>query len=230
MIVIDASAIVEALVGRDADDELLDALQTSVRAPHLPRAFSYAVMVAASRGAVPSRDGRPQLGQLGDERCPATIAVSVCSRSSRLSSCGSLSVEAARKPGSADIFDVDDSSADRDRVDIGVRLLQTATAEVVPASARPPEYVRIVPPDWREAGVTRRVVEDRMVALVWAGTRLLVERLRLEWRPGTLISEPSGRLAFRPVRDTEEILALVTLALDGTLDAHSRGDLTARST
>jgi predicted nucleic acid-binding protein len=35
MIVIDASAMVEALVGRDADDELLDALQTSVHAPHL---------------------------------------------------------------------------------------------------------------------------------------------------------------------------------------------------
>ena len=35
MIVIDASAMIEALVGRDADDELLDALQTSVHAPHL---------------------------------------------------------------------------------------------------------------------------------------------------------------------------------------------------
>lgn len=35
MIVIDASAMIEALVGRDADDDLLDALQTSVHAPHL---------------------------------------------------------------------------------------------------------------------------------------------------------------------------------------------------
>lgn len=35
MIVIDASAMIEALVGRDVDDELLDALQTSVHAPHL---------------------------------------------------------------------------------------------------------------------------------------------------------------------------------------------------
>lgn len=35
MIVIDSSAMVEALVGRDADDELLDVLQTSVHAPHL---------------------------------------------------------------------------------------------------------------------------------------------------------------------------------------------------
>ncbi|MEV1178625.1 GNAT family N-acetyltransferase [Nonomuraea sp. NPDC049784] len=128
-----------------------------------------------------------------------------------------------------DIFDIDDSSADRDRVDIGVRLLQTAMAEVVPAGTRPPESSRIVPPDWREAGATERVVEDRMVALERNGARLLVERLRLEWRPGTPIPEPSGRLAFRPVRDTEEILALMTLALDGTLDAHSRDDLTRMS-
>jgi len=61
-----------------------------------------------------------------------------------------------------DILDIDDSSADRDRVDIGVRLLQTATAEVIPAGTRPPEYSRFVPPDWREGEVTRRVVEDRV--------------------------------------------------------------------
>jgi predicted nucleic acid-binding protein len=35
MIVIDASAMIEALVGRDADNDLLDALQASVHAPHL---------------------------------------------------------------------------------------------------------------------------------------------------------------------------------------------------
>ncbi|GGO68652.1 type II toxin-antitoxin system VapC family toxin [Nonomuraea cavernae] len=35
MIVIDSSAMTEALAGREADDELLDALQASVHAPHL---------------------------------------------------------------------------------------------------------------------------------------------------------------------------------------------------
>jgi predicted nucleic acid-binding protein len=35
MIVVDSSAMVEALVGRDADDELLDVLQADVHAPHL---------------------------------------------------------------------------------------------------------------------------------------------------------------------------------------------------
>lgn len=35
MIVVDASAMVEALIGREADDELLDALTDGVSAPHL---------------------------------------------------------------------------------------------------------------------------------------------------------------------------------------------------
>jgi len=35
MIVVDASAMIEALVGRDADDGLLDALEASVHGPHL---------------------------------------------------------------------------------------------------------------------------------------------------------------------------------------------------
>jgi predicted nucleic acid-binding protein len=35
MIVIDASAMIEALVGREADNDLLDALEASVHAPHL---------------------------------------------------------------------------------------------------------------------------------------------------------------------------------------------------
>jgi RimJ/RimL family protein N-acetyltransferase len=130
-------------------------------------------------------------------------------------------------PSVLDIFDLDDSTDDR--VDVGVRLLRTATADVVPAGTRLPEYYRLVPPDWREDEVTRRVVEDRVDALERTGARLSVERLRFEWRPGTPIPEPSGRLVFRPVRDTEELLALMTLVLDGTLDAHSRDDLTRMS-
>ena len=126
-----------------------------------------------------------------------------------------------------DIFDIDDGSADR--VDIGVRLLQTAMADVIPAGTRPPGYSRMAPPDWRERGIAGRVVEDRMAALERTGAHPFVERLRFQWRPGTPIPEPSGRLVFRPVRDTEEILALMTLVLDGTLDAHSRDDLTRMS-
>ncbi len=126
-----------------------------------------------------------------------------------------------------DILDLDDNAADR--VEIGARLLQTATAEVVPAGTRPPKYNRDVPPDWRESEVTRRVVEDRMAVLERTGARLFVERLRFQWHPGTPIPEPTGRLVFRPVHDTEEILALMTRVLDGTLDAHSRDDLTRMS-
>lgn len=120
-----------------------------------------------------------------------------------------------------DVFDIDD------RVDVGVRLLRTAMAEVVPAGTRPPEYIRDVPADWRQ--VARRVVEDRMSALERTGAHLFVERLRFQWHPGTPIPEPTGRLAFRPIRDTEEILTLMTRVLDGTLDAHSRDNLTRMS-
>lgn len=128
-----------------------------------------------------------------------------------------------------DIFDIDDSSGDRDRVDVGVRLLEAALAEVVPAGTRPPEYSRVVPSDWSGGGAARRAVADRMLALERAGARLLVERLRFQWRPGTPVPDPGGRLVFRPVRDTEEILDLMTRVLDGTLDAHSRDDLTRMS-
>ncbi|HWC40010.1 MAG TPA: hypothetical protein VG476_15845 [Acidimicrobiales bacterium] len=77
-------------------------------------------------------------------------------------------------------------------MDIAVRLLRTAVAEVVPTGTRPPEYIRNVPPDWRDDGVTRRLVEDRMLALERTGARLFVERLRFEWRPGTPVPEPRG--------------------------------------
>jgi RimJ/RimL family protein N-acetyltransferase len=122
-----------------------------------------------------------------------------------------------------DVFDVDDAAPDR--VDVGARLLGTAMAALVPAGARPPEYLRFAPPNWRETPATRHVVEDRMAALERTGARLFVERLGLERLPSTPVPAPTGRLAFRPVGDAEELIGLMTLALDGTLDAHSRADL-----
>ena len=126
-------------------------------------------------------------------------------------------------PKLMDIFDIDDASED------GLRLLKTALPAVVPAHSTPPEYSRFLPADWREHQHTRRPVEDRMTVLERAGARLFVERLRLEWRPGTPVARLSGRLAFRPVRDPGELIELMTQVLDGTLDAHSRADLTRMS-
>jgi RimJ/RimL family protein N-acetyltransferase len=128
-----------------------------------------------------------------------------------------------------DILDIDDSAPAPDRVDIGVRLVHTAMAKILPAGTRPPEYSRFVPPDWRESAVTRQAVEDRMAVLERIGARLFVERLRLEWRPEAPVPEPSRRLVFRPVHDAEELLALMASVLDGTLDAHGRDDLTRMS-
>lgn len=134
------------------------------------------------------------------------------------------------RPGDAtpqylDVLDIDDTADDPDLLDVAEALVRTATPKVVGTGARPPEYSRFVPPDWREVPGTAQAVEDRMTVLERTGARLLVERLRLEWRPGTPVAASTGRLAFRPVRNDEEIVTLMTAALDGTLDAHSRADL-----
>ncbi|MFD8424541.1 GNAT family N-acetyltransferase [Streptomyces sp. NPDC059466] len=135
----------------------------------------------------------------------------------------------AADPLILDILDVDDTLPDAStRREIGVRLLRAATRTVVPNGSPPPEYSRFIPPDWRDDTVTRRVVEDRMTILESTGARLFVERLRLEWRRGSPIPEPSRRLAFRPPHE-DELLTLMTRVLDGTLDAHSRHDLTRMS-
>jgi RimJ/RimL family protein N-acetyltransferase len=65
-----------------------------------------------------------------------------------------------------------------------------------------------------------------MAAAAQTGACLFVERLNLEWRRGTPVPAPAGRLSFRPVTDPGELLALMTDVMDGTLDAHGRDDLT----
>ncbi|MEU9382032.1 GNAT family N-acetyltransferase [Streptomyces sp. NPDC048279] len=128
-----------------------------------------------------------------------------------------------------DVLDIDDNAAESDHRDIGVRLLRTAMAALLPNGSRPPEYSRFVPPDWRENTVTRQAVEDRMTVLERTGARFFVERLRLEWRPESPVPMSTERLRFRPIRDVRELVTLMTLVLDGTLDAHGRDDLTRMS-
>jgi RimJ/RimL family protein N-acetyltransferase len=130
------------------------------------------------------------------------------------------------RPLLLDVFDIDDSGVERDdAIEVGARLIETALADILPAGVRPPDYVRFVPPNWRDESAARHVVTDRITALERVGARLLVERLRLEWRPGTPLPAASGRLMFRPVRDRAELVRLMTLTLEGTLDAHSRAEL-----
>jgi RimJ/RimL family protein N-acetyltransferase len=128
-----------------------------------------------------------------------------------------------------DVLDIDDGSPDRGRVDVGVHMLRAAIAATIPSGAQPPDYIRFVPSGWRESVVSGRVVEDRMAIAERTGARLFVERLRLEWRPGTPIRAASRRLKFRRVDDVEELLGLMTAVLEGTLDAHSRADLSRMS-
>ncbi|MDN3355314.1 GNAT family N-acetyltransferase [Actinomadura sp. DC4] len=127
------------------------------------------------------------------------------------------------EPYVLDVFDLDDAT--HDRVDVGVRLLETAMAEV-PVT---PQYCRFVPPGWRDDPAVRGPVGERMSALERTGAHLFVERLRLEWRYGTPVPEPRGRLSFRPPGSPVELITLMADVLDGTLDAHSRADLTRTS-
>ncbi len=57
-----------------------------------------------------------------------------------------------------------------------------------------------------------------MGALERAGAKLFVERLRLEWRPGTPVAELSGRLTFRPVRNPGELIELTTLVISAAIE------------
>ena len=132
-------------------------------------------------------------------------------------------------PALLDFLDVDPALTRDDRLAIGGRLLDAALAAVVPSGTRPPEYSRFVPPDWREDAAARSVVADRMAIVEKTGARLLTERLRLEWRPGVAMPDAGARLTFRPFADTEELLTLTSSALSGTLDVHSREDLTRMS-
>jgi RimJ/RimL family protein N-acetyltransferase len=120
----------------------------------------------------------------------------------------------ARDPGGEpsvmDILDV----LDTEDVETGVRLLEAAMVGMPRV-----QYTRFVSPDWRDAPALWREALER------TGATLFVERLRLQWSPGTPIPEPTGRLRFREVGGREDLLALLTRVLDGTLDAHSISDL-----
>ncbi|MFE3945552.1 GNAT family N-acetyltransferase [Streptomyces sp. NPDC059118] len=124
-----------------------------------------------------------------------------------------------------DVFDLDDTLPEPGRGEAGLKLLEAATAAVVPAGAPRPEYGRFVPADWREDPAVREVVEARIRVMERSGARMLVERLRLEWRRGTPVPADSGRLRFRRVESREDLLALMTPVMEGTLDAHGQADL-----
>ncbi|MFE1382092.1 GNAT family N-acetyltransferase [Streptomyces sp. NPDC058740] len=132
---------------------------------------------------------------------------------------------AGADPQALDFFDLDPALDADEAAGIGLRLLETASAAVVPAGAARPEFGRFMPSDWREVPETRARLETLFGVLTASGARPLVERLRLEWRAGSPVPEPNGRLVFRPVRDREDLLALMTPVMEGTLDAHGQADL-----
>ncbi|MFG2564833.1 GNAT family N-acetyltransferase [Streptomyces sp. NPDC048567] len=124
-----------------------------------------------------------------------------------------------------DFFDLDDTLPLAEREEAGLRLVEKATAAVVPGGAPRPEYGRFVPPHWHEVPAVREAVEARIRVMERTGARMLVERLRLEWRARAPVPAASGRLRFRPVAGREDLLALMTPVMEGTLDAHGQQDL-----
>ena len=131
----------------------------------------------------------------------------------------------AAEPAQLDIFDVDDSLADDEQRTVGSSLLRAARAEVIDGLVSAPEIARYLPADWREHSDSRRGTELRIALFEEAGARFVVERLRLEWTPASGIPTADPRLSFRDFASDEEVLALTTRVLEGTLDAHSREDL-----
>ncbi|MEU7867402.1 GNAT family N-acetyltransferase [Dactylosporangium sp. NPDC049140] len=127
----------------------------------------------------------------------------------------------ASEPYLMDFFDFADGHAETAET-----LVRTAMEKVVPHGSVPPEYLRFIPPDWQRDPAA---VQQRMAVLERLGARLLVERLRLEWRPGTPVAPDDGRLRFRGFTGAEEALELMTRTVEGTLDAHNRADLTRMS-
>ncbi|MFB7861737.1 GNAT family N-acetyltransferase [Streptomyces sp. NPDC056069] len=131
---------------------------------------------------------------------------------------------AGTEPQALDFLDLDPGLPADEAAETGRRLLETASAAVLGDGTRP-EYGRFMPADWREVPETRAYLETLFGVLEASGARPLVERLRLEWQPGAPVPEPGDRLAFRPVRDREDLLALMAPVMEGTLDAHGQADL-----
>jgi GNAT superfamily N-acetyltransferase len=117
-----------------------------------------------------------------------------------------------------------------DRVAIGEALVRTAYAAMTGGGAGEggrPEYRQFLPVDWHEHAGMRAAVADRRRVAHLTGLRFLVERVELCWTAasGAVLPPRPGRLAFRPVGDDAEMLAVVRGTVDGTLDAHARRDV-----
>jgi ribosomal protein S18 acetylase RimI-like enzyme len=117
-----------------------------------------------------------------------------------------------------------------DRVETGLALLRTAYAAMTGGGTGEggrPEYRQFLPVDWHQHAGMRAAVADRRTVARLAGLRFLVERIELRWpaEPGMALLPRPGRLAFRPVSDDAELLAVVRGTLQGSLDAHARRDV-----
>ncbi|TWP37246.1 GNAT family N-acetyltransferase [Leekyejoonella antrihumi] len=128
----------------------------------------------------------------------------------------------AERPLLMDVLDLDPTTADRHVV--ASELVRSALA-AMDLTAAPPEYGRYLQAGWRNDPAQTRELTERTAVIEHLGGRRLVERLRLQWGPGTTSPSDSGRLTFRRPEGHGELLDLLTRVLEGTLDEHSRAEL-----
>ncbi|GGR90268.1 N-acetyltransferase [Micromonospora fulviviridis] len=110
-------------------------------------------------------------------------------------------------PLALDWFDFTDEAA-------AVELLRTAPLRT--------EYSILLPYGWREDPAVRAQAQARIDAATAAGMRVLVERYRYRWTPGSGLPARPGRLEFRPEPDDAVILDVLCRIGEGSLDAHFR--------
>ncbi|MCG5444117.1 GNAT family N-acetyltransferase [Micromonospora sp. NIE79] len=124
-------------------------------------------------------------------------------------------------PVALDCLDVD--PAVDDRAAVAGELIGAALAGF-PASV---QYAIKVTGGWRDDPATSAAVEWRRAAAHAAGLTREVERLQFEWAPADGVPSVAGRLRFAEASD-EDFLAAFRRIAEGSLDAQTRANLTAK--
>lgn len=96
------------------------------------------------------------------------------------------------------VLDILDISGDDDATEVGAALLRTALGSVVPAGTAPPDYVRFIPPDWRDHASSRRVVESRMKSPAGMGPGCSSSASVSSGAPARRSPRPAAACGFAP--------------------------------
>ncbi|WP_308294527.1 GNAT family N-acetyltransferase [Streptomyces sp. RKAG290] len=133
---------------------------------------------------------------------------------------------AGEHPLALDCLHVDASVADRTAVAAGL-VAASLKAFAEQGAPRPPLYNLTLPNGWREDPAVAAALAWRRDAALAAGLTDEVERLRLEWTPGTGLPAVNGSLVFAEASDEEFLRVFQQIAV-GSLDGETRRNLAAK--